>query len=120
MHRRIRHHAVLGDSVEDREVENPSKLLERRWRERFGAKSDELLCDLSSTCFEINGKRETEELRQFCYSRDKRGHCRARGRPGDPDHGETLAVARRHGVRRAARGQGGLRFGVRADAQPSY
>ena len=52
------------------------KLLKRRWGELFGAKFDVLLYDLTSTYFESDVERGPEDLRQFGYSRDKRGDCR--------------------------------------------
>ena len=52
------------------------KFLVRRWGELFGAKFDVLLYDLSSTYFETDEDRGSEDLRQFGYSRDKRGDCR--------------------------------------------
>jgi transposase len=52
------------------------KFLVRRWGELFGAKFDVLLYDLTSTYFETDEDRGPDELRQFGYSRDKRGDCR--------------------------------------------
>jgi hypothetical protein len=52
------------------------KFLKRRWGELFGAKFDVLLYDLTSTYFESDVERGPEDLRQFGYSRDKRGDCR--------------------------------------------
>jgi transposase len=52
------------------------KFLKRRWGELFGAKFDVLLYDLTSTYFETDVERGPEDLRQFGYSRDKRGDCR--------------------------------------------
>ena len=52
------------------------KFLVRRWGELFGAKFDVLLYDLTSTYFETDEDRGREDLRQFGYSRDKRGDCR--------------------------------------------
>ena len=52
------------------------KFLVRRWGELFGAKFDVLLYDLTSTYFETDEDRGPEDLRQFGYSRDKRGDCR--------------------------------------------
>ena len=52
------------------------KFLKRRWGELFGAKFDVLLYDLTSTYFETDVERGPNELRQFGYSRDKRGDCR--------------------------------------------
>jgi transposase len=63
----------------DRLVEHKDdlfKFLKRRWGELFGAKFDVLLYDLTSTYFETDVQRGSEELRQFGYSRDKRGDCR--------------------------------------------
>jgi transposase len=52
------------------------KFLKRRWGELFGARFDVLLYDLTSTYFETDVERGPEDLRQFGYSRDKRGDCR--------------------------------------------
>jgi transposase len=52
------------------------KFLKRRWGELFGATFDVLLYDLTSTYFETDVERGPEDLRQFGYSRDKRGDCR--------------------------------------------
>ena len=63
----------------DRLVEHKDELfkfLKRRWGELFGAKFDVLLYDLTSTYFETDVERGAEDLRQFGYSRDKRGDCR--------------------------------------------
>jgi transposase len=63
----------------DRLVEHKDdlfKFLVRRWGELFGAKFDVLLYDLTSTYFESDEDRGPDELRQFGYSRDKRGDCR--------------------------------------------
>ena len=63
----------------DRLVEHKDELfkfLKRRWGELFGAKFDVLLYDLTSTYFESDVERGPEDLRQFGYSRDKRGDCR--------------------------------------------
>jgi transposase len=63
----------------DRLVEHKDELfkfLKRRWGELFGAKFDVLLYDLTSTYFETDLERGAGELRQFGYSRDKRGDCR--------------------------------------------
>jgi hypothetical protein len=54
------------------------KFLKRRWGELFGAKFDVLLYDLTSTYFETDVERGPDELRQFGYSRDKRGVAGAR------------------------------------------
>jgi len=63
----------------DRLVEHKDdlfKFLKRRWGELFGAQFDVLLYDLTSTYFETDVERGPEDLRQFGYSRDKRGDCR--------------------------------------------
>ena len=63
----------------DRVVEHKDdlfKFLVRRWGELFGAKFDVLLYDLTSTYFETDEDRGPDDLRQFGYSRDKRGDCR--------------------------------------------
>ena len=63
----------------DRLVEHKDdlfKFLVRRWGELFGAKFDVLLYDLTSTYFETDEERGPDDLRQFGYSRDKRGDCR--------------------------------------------
>ena len=63
----------------DRLVEHKDELfkfLKRRWGELFGAKFDVLLYDLTSTYFETDQERGPADLRQFGYSRDKRGDCR--------------------------------------------
>ena len=63
----------------DRLVEHKDELfkfLVSRWGELFGAKFDVLLYDLTSTYFETHEERGPEDLRQFGYSRDKRGDCR--------------------------------------------
>jgi transposase len=52
------------------------KFLCRRWGEMFGARFDVLLYDLTSTYFETDTERGPEDLRQYGYSRDKRGDCR--------------------------------------------
>ena len=52
------------------------KFLKRRWGELFGAKFDVLLYDLTSTYFETDVERGPDDLRQYGYSRDKRGDCR--------------------------------------------
>jgi transposase len=52
------------------------KFLLRRWGELFGAQFDVLLYDLTSTYFETDEDRGPDDLRQFGYSRDKRGDCR--------------------------------------------
>lgn len=52
------------------------KFLVERWGELFGAKFDVLLYDLTSTYFETDVERGETDLRQFGYSRDKRGDCR--------------------------------------------
>jgi transposase len=63
----------------DRLVEHKDdlfKFLVRRWGELFGATFDVLLYDLTSTYFETDEDRGPDDLRQFGYSRDKRGDCR--------------------------------------------
>jgi transposase len=63
----------------DRLVEHKDELfkfLVRRWGELFGARFDVLLYDLTSTYFETDEDRGPGDLRQFGYSRDKRGDCR--------------------------------------------
>jgi transposase len=63
----------------DRLVEHKDELfkfLKRRWGELFAAKFDVLLYDLTSTYFETDVERGAADLRQFGYSRDKRGDCR--------------------------------------------
>ena len=63
----------------DRLVEHKDdlfKFLKRRWGELFGAKFDVLLYDLTSTYFETDVERGPDDLRQYGYSRDKRGDCR--------------------------------------------
>ena len=52
------------------------KFLTQRWGELFGVTFDVLLYDLTSTYFESDTLREEEDLRQYGYSRDKRGDCR--------------------------------------------
>jgi len=63
----------------DRLVQHKDDLFQflvRRWGELFGAKFDVLLYDLTSTYFETDVERGPDDLRQFGYSRDKRGDCR--------------------------------------------
>jgi transposase len=63
----------------DRLVEHKdelNKFLVRRWGELFGARFDVLLYDLTSTYFETDEDRGPDDLRQYGYSRDKRGDCR--------------------------------------------
>lgn len=63
----------------DRLVEHKDeqfKFLKRRWGELFGASFEVLLYDLTSTYFESDEQRTPEDLRQYGYSRDKRGDCR--------------------------------------------
>ena len=63
----------------DRLVEHKddlNKFLCRRWGELFDAKFDVLLYDLTSTYFESDVQRSESDLRQYGYSRDKRGDCR--------------------------------------------
>lgn len=50
--------------------------LRTRWGELFGVTFDVLLYDLTSTYFESDTARGEEDLRQYGYSRDKRGDCR--------------------------------------------
>jgi transposase len=64
----------LDKLVEHKDALN--KFLVRRWGELFGAKFDVLLYDLSSTYFETDEDRGPDDLRQYGYSRDKRGDCR--------------------------------------------
>jgi transposase len=52
------------------------KFLKRRWGELFGASFEVLLYDLTSTYFETDQERGPDDLRQYGYSRDKRGDCR--------------------------------------------
>ena len=52
------------------------QFLKQRWGEMFGASFEVLLYDLTSTYFETDQDRGPQELRQFGYSRDKRGDCR--------------------------------------------
>jgi transposase len=52
------------------------KFLRRRWGELFGAQFDVLLYDLTSTYFESDTEGGAADLRQYGYSRDKRGDCR--------------------------------------------
>lgn len=52
------------------------KFLTRRWGELFAVSFDVLLYDLTSTYVESDTPREEEDLRQYGYSRDKRGDCR--------------------------------------------
>ncbi len=66
----------------DRLVEHKDELFKflcRRWGELFGAKFDVLLYDLTSTYFESDVQRGQDDLRQYGYSRDKRGDCRQVG-----------------------------------------
>ena len=63
----------------DRLVEHKDELfrfLKRRWGELFGATFEVLLYDLTSTYFETDEDRGADDLRQYGYSRDKRGDCR--------------------------------------------
>ena len=64
----------LDKLVEHKDALN--KFLVRRWGELFGAKFDVLLYDLTSTYFETDEDRGPADLRQYGYSRDKRGDCR--------------------------------------------
>ena len=52
------------------------KFLVARWGELFDARFDVLLYDLTSTYFETDTERNEQDLRQYGYSRDKRGDCR--------------------------------------------
>jgi transposase len=52
------------------------QFLRRRWGELFGASFEVLLYDLTSTYFESDEQRPSEDLRQYGYSRDKRFDCR--------------------------------------------
>jgi transposase len=52
------------------------KFLKQRWGELFGASFEVLLYDLTSTYFETDEGRGADDLRQYGYSRDKRGDCR--------------------------------------------
>jgi transposase len=52
------------------------KFLLRRWGELFGARFDVLLYDLTSSYFETDEDRGPDDMRQYGYSRDKRGDCR--------------------------------------------
>lgn len=63
----------------DRLLEHKDALfqfLKLRWGELFGARFDVLLYDLTSTYFESDTPRGADDLRQYGYSRDKRGDCR--------------------------------------------
>ena len=63
----------------DRLVEHKDELfkfLVRRWGELFDASFEVLLYDLTSTYFETDELRGPQDLRQYGYSRDKRGDCR--------------------------------------------
>ena len=63
----------------DRLVEHKDELFKfllHRWAALFDAKFDVLLYDLTSTYFETDTERSPEDLRQYGYSRDKRGDCR--------------------------------------------
>ena len=63
----------------DKRVEHKDdlfKFLAQRWGELFGAKSDVLLYDLTSTYFETDVEQAPRDLRHDGYSRDKRGDCR--------------------------------------------
>ena len=63
----------------DRLVEHKdelNKFLCQRWGELFDAKFDVLLYDLTNTYFESDVQRSESDLRQYGYSRDKRGDCR--------------------------------------------
>ncbi len=63
----------------DRLIEHKDELFKflcKRWGELFEARFDVLLYDLTSTYFETDTVRDAEDLRQYGYSRDKRGDCR--------------------------------------------
>ena len=64
----------MGRLVEHKDV--LFKFLKRRWGELFGATFDVILYDLTRTYFETDEDRGPEDLRQYGYSRDKRGDCR--------------------------------------------
>jgi len=49
--------------------------LTERWRTLFDAKFEVLLYDLTSTCFESNPPDDSDDIRRFGYSRDKRSDC---------------------------------------------
>ena len=49
--------------------------LKERWADLFNASYDVLLYDLTSTYFECDPPEETDGLRRFGYSRDKRSDC---------------------------------------------
>jgi transposase len=49
--------------------------LQERWSDLFGAKFDVLLYDLTSTYFESDPPEQSNGLRRFGYSRDKRSDC---------------------------------------------
>jgi transposase len=49
--------------------------LRNRWNELFDASCDVLLYDLTSTYFECDPPEETDGLKRFGYSRDKRSDC---------------------------------------------
>jgi hypothetical protein len=53
------------------------------WRKTIGVKFDVLLYDLTSTYFETDEDRGPADLRQYGYSRDKRGDCRPCQRQAD-------------------------------------
>jgi len=77
--RLVAHKEVAHKEVAHKEAVHKDdlfKFLVRRWGELFGAKFDVLLYDLTSTYFETDTERGPEDLRQFGYSRDKRGDCR--------------------------------------------
>ena len=50
--------------------------LRARWGELFAVSFDVLLYDLTSTYVESDTPREEDDIRQYGYSRDKRGDCR--------------------------------------------
>jgi hypothetical protein len=49
--------------------------LTERWRTLFAAKYEAFLYDLTSTCFESAPPEDSEDIRRFGYSRDKRSDC---------------------------------------------
>ena len=62
----------------DKLLEHKKALFEHlieRWRMLFAAKYEVLLYDLTSTYFESPPPENTEDIRRFGYSRDKRSDC---------------------------------------------
>ena len=49
--------------------------LRARWSDRFGARYDVLLYDLTSTYFECDAPQDEDDPRRFGYSRDRRRDC---------------------------------------------